>query len=327
MNEVIETVEERIYTADVTIEQRAEGDNPGVYFTGVGIVFNQPSRALYDPKKGNFIEVIEPGAVDEKTDVSEVLAVFNHDENRLLGTNHAGTLTFETTKTGVSVRILKPNTTVGNDCEEYVRRGDIRGMSFKFKVGKDRWEYKDNILYRFVEKISVLLDLSLVTRAAYLQTSINMAEETQKRSHSESVEETISRAFAASGKEKPKLSDTDQKFLTDLVTQLKTQIDFIAGAVPNLKDSRITRLAAGRLSDLLYSKSWMEEVLAEMAAPAETETPETLTDANRSVSETPEQPQTRSADSDTNTNTQSDEDPLAWFRAKNSTHRNSLNLC
>ncbi|UFH52559.1 HK97 family phage prohead protease [Spirosoma sp. KNUC1025] len=324
MSKPTTTVEQRFFQTNLTVETRSEGEGGGKFFVGTGIVFNQPSRPLYDQKRGVFREVILPGAIDEDTDLSEVLAVFNHDENRLLGANYSGTLTFAVSDTGVDVRILKPENSIGDDCEVWVQRGDIRGMSFKFYVAKDRWEVKDDVLYRYVEKITKLMDLSLVTRAAYLQTKIGV-EAATTRSYM-GGEEADTRALYLSAQKKADLSDSDQAFLTGLVAQIKTQIDFVAKAIPGLTNVAVKRLAAGRLSDLVYSQSWMEEVLAEIQKPAESETPEATTDEDRQADETGEAAEIRSAEEESNPtdNNQPEKRSLEWYILKNRNHRNSL---
>lgn len=326
-------IEERLYKTTVSIEERAEADGGGTFFEGEGIVYDQPSRPLYDSKKGAFIEVIEAGAVDADTDTSEVLAVFNHDENRLLGANYSGTLVFNSTKTGVSVRIEKPDNTVGNDCEVWVRRGDIRGMSFKFKVGKDRWEQKDGLLFRYISKISHLLDLSLVTRAAYVQTSIDMAAAPVTRSaYSPEIAESRMMMSGRSAKGTTGINDTDKTFLDGMIGQFQGQIEFISQAIPTLTDNRIKELAASRLSGLIYSQNWFEEVKAELETPPAQEVPEmepTEIDSARSADEVTTETGTeeRSASPKENTQDHSQGDPLAWYKAKNKLHYNSLQSC
>lgn len=332
MSEVIATVEERLYKTIVTVEERAADQGGGKFFLGTGIVFNQPSRFLYDEKRGRFKEIIEPEAIDEDTDLSEVLAVFNHDENRLLGANYSGTLTFKSTEKGVEVRILKPENTVGNDCEVWVNRGDIRGMSFKFYVGKDRWETKDGVLYRYVEKISKLMDLSLVTRAAYLQTTIDMSATT--RSYTGAMtEHAATRGMYI--REKKQLNENDQAFLTGLMGQFQTQIDYVSQAISKLSDSNVKRLAAERLSSLIYNQSWIEETIAELTE-AQPETAGTQTEEGRGTEETGETaveqpiietPETRSTEPLENTQTGDEGHSLERFKAKNQAHRNSLSLC
>lgn len=315
-------IEERLYRTTLTLEERAtDAGGKAVFFEGQGIVFNQPSRPLYDERKGAFIEYIEPGAIDENTDTSEVLAVFNHDENRLLGANYSGTLRFVTTDTAVSVTIRKPENSVGNDCAEWVRRGDIRAMSFKFVVGSDRWEVKDNVTYRYVEKIARLLDLSLVTRAAYQQTTIDMAARAYRPAPVPTAPPTAVEARSET-RAPTMLSPTDSAFLAGLISQYQQQITAIAGAIATLTDNRVKQLAASRLSDLIYGESWLAEMLAEMSEPPAPETPETELAGAETNAPTPDtNAEIRQPDS---------ESPAAstgWYRAKNNIHFKTLLPC
>ncbi|WP_191908732.1 HK97 family phage prohead protease [Larkinella humicola] len=248
----MDLIEQRIYVTDIGIETRSVEEGGGIEFVGLGIPFNKPSRLLLHKDKGPFIEVIEPTAMDG-CDVSEVLAVFNHDENRLLGANYSGTLRFETTPEGVKFRILKPHNSIGIDCAEWVRRGDIRGNSFKYTTAKDRWQRINGVLYRFVEKFKALLDLSLVTRAAFLQTSVSV--DAAQRSY-EAWEEA---------------------------------------------ETRSTETTPGT------------ETETEETAPESTDE----SDLNR----VPIDPNT------TPTDQRSVGDELAWYKAKNRAHQNSLSLC
>lgn len=167
------TIEQRSYEALITIEEsRAEGDTAGPdYFDGEAIVFGKPSELLYSDKYGFFIEVIERSALDN-TDMSGVVATHEHDKSRLLGSTYGNTLTMTVTDTGLKVRIQKPNTTVGNDCYESVRRGDLRFMSFRQIVGTDRWEMRAGTKYRFITGITKLRDVTLTCEPAYRQTAV-----------------------------------------------------------------------------------------------------------------------------------------------------------
>ncbi|CCH54477.1 hypothetical protein BN8_03651 [Fibrisoma limi BUZ 3] len=335
-------LEKRLYQTELVVEERAadEGGSSKVFFRGMAIVYDKPSRMLYHKEKGPFVEVIERGAVDENTDLAEVLAVFNHDENRLLGANYSGTLRFDKTDEGVSVIIEKPNNTVGNDCEEWVRRGDIRGMSFKFFVAKDRWEMKGEVLHRYVEKISKIMDLSLVTRAAYLQTSVDMAEAgtATTRSMADGPDAALTRGYWHSETKLGPVSDTDKAFLADLITQLQSQIDLIAKAIAGITDNRIKQLAASRLSDAVYVQNWIQEVQAELlAAEAETSGADgamASAKQQRSATEAPDGKPSEVPTNEVPTNQEPakqepearsvEGDPLEWFKRKNSLHRNSL---
>ena len=66
-----------------------------------------------------------------------------------------------------------PNTSLGDELLEGLRRGDITTSSFAFTVGKDRWEKRDDGSYlRTIVSIQELFDVSPVYRAAYDATSV-----------------------------------------------------------------------------------------------------------------------------------------------------------
>ena len=67
-----------------------------------------------------------------------------------------------------------PNTTVGNDVLELIRRGDVFGCSFAFTYAKDgvRDEKKDGQNLRTVIKMDSIHDFSIVVDPAYLGTYV-----------------------------------------------------------------------------------------------------------------------------------------------------------
>lgn len=141
-------------------------------FKGRAVVFDSWSDDL-----GGFKEIIQPGAWNG-VDVSRALAVFNHKEDNLLGSYEAGTLRIDSKEDGVYVEIDKADTTISRDCSEWVARGDVKGMSFKFQVSPEgeKWRFNEteNVYECTITKISRVLDISLVTRAAYGETNVKM---------------------------------------------------------------------------------------------------------------------------------------------------------
>jgi HK97 family phage prohead protease len=162
--------EERSYKATVKWEQRAieqETEQRG-FFKGHSIVFNQMSEDL-----GDFIEIIDRSALDS-VDSEECIAVFNHNENYILGSSEGGTLTLRNDEIGIYTEIQDGTTTVHNNCREWVKRGDLRGMSFKFSDTESDWVYNEEkkMMYRTIKRIGKLWDVSLVARPAYRQTDV-----------------------------------------------------------------------------------------------------------------------------------------------------------
>ena len=79
-----------------------------------------------------------------------------------------------------------PNTTVGNDVLEMIRRGDVFGCSFAFTYAKDgvRDEKKDGQNLRTVIKMDSIHDFSIVVDPAYLGTYV-----VTKRAFEDTVED------------------------------------------------------------------------------------------------------------------------------------------
>ena len=122
---------------------------------------------------GWFRERIAPGAFTESIGKDDVRALFNHDENFILGRNTAGTLTMREDERGLYVEIDPPDTQVARDLVTSIERGDISQMSFGFQTIKDSWETEENAAkdLRTLEKVK-LWDVSPVTFPAYQETDV-----------------------------------------------------------------------------------------------------------------------------------------------------------
>lgn len=141
---------------------------------GRAIVFDSYSNNL------GFYEKINRSAItQELIDNSDIVFNYNHDPNKVLARrrNGKGSLDVELREDGVYFSFETPNTTLGNDLLEQVKRGDISTCSFCFTVsqeeGAQKWEKRDGVMYREILKIDGLYDLSAVTYEAYSDTSIN----------------------------------------------------------------------------------------------------------------------------------------------------------
>ena len=141
---------------------------------GRAIVFDSYSNNL------GFYEKINRSAVtQELINHSDIIFTFNHDPNQLLARfrNGGGSLDVQLREDGVYFSFDIPNTTLGNDIYELIKRGDISNCSFCFTVSDDansqKWEKRDGKMYREILKIDGLYDLSAVTYPAYSDTDIN----------------------------------------------------------------------------------------------------------------------------------------------------------
>ena len=110
----------------------------GVRLSGRAVCFNEVSEVLYDPKNHRYFrEVIAPGAITQDlVDGSDIKLLVDHDRNRMLARrrNGGGSLSVEVREDGVWFGCDRPDTTLGHDMWELVRRGDYSQMSFAFTV-------------------------------------------------------------------------------------------------------------------------------------------------------------------------------------------------
>lgn len=188
------SVERRTFDLDsVRVEERDDGT---FRISGHGAVFDRLSENL-----GGFVEKIARGAFSKSIKQDDVRALFNHDENHVLGRNVAGTLALEEDEQGLKFTIDAPPTTWAKDLAISMKRGDITQASFAFNVDKkgEEWRKAEGGLWeRTINEVARLWDVSVVTFAAYPQTDaavrslrLVMAQEPEEpdHEHSEQAEE------------------------------------------------------------------------------------------------------------------------------------------
>ncbi|HXX20514.1 MAG TPA: HK97 family phage prohead protease [Candidatus Acidoferrum sp.] len=130
---------------------------------------------------GDFLERVDRHCFDKSlTRGDKVIATVGHDPNRVIGSTKNKTLALTTDERGLRSDIVLPNTSVGRDILENVRRGDVGEMSFGFQVegddGED-WDWTDDPddrsqrIRRRTLKNCRLLDVALTPQPAYDNTS------------------------------------------------------------------------------------------------------------------------------------------------------------
>lgn len=125
-----------------------------------------------------FYETIERGALDGVVERSDVFALLNHSLDRgvLARSNRGrGSLSLEVDERGLKYRFTIPDTAVGKELAENLRRGEIDSSSFGFTVDEDKWEKRDDGIWsRRIIRIAELFDVSPVYHAAYSATSVSL---------------------------------------------------------------------------------------------------------------------------------------------------------
>lgn len=164
--------------AELSIETRANGTQ---VLTGYAAVYNRFSLPLREGGS-SFREIILPGAFDKilnrQRGKQDVVALLNHDSNLILGRTASGTLELSSDDKGLRYTVTPPDTQVGRDTMELVRRRDLRGSSFAFAVEPkhEQWTSDDEGAVRQIREVSLLADVSVVLTPAYPASSVTVAQ-------------------------------------------------------------------------------------------------------------------------------------------------------
>lgn len=142
---------------------------------GYAVKWNTLSKPM-KTKHGAFVEEFDKRAFDESLDKDTQLVLYGHDQNRILGRTDNATAEFRSDDVGLYLSVTLPNTTLGRDTFEEVRRKDIGGMSVGFGAPKDKFsKTNDGIIKRTITKAR-LFETSLVTVPAYDSSSVDVAK-------------------------------------------------------------------------------------------------------------------------------------------------------
>lgn len=157
---------------ELMIESRADGR---AAIVGYAAVYNRLSLDL-----GGFREEILPGAFDKilsrQRGKGDVVALFNHDSNIVLGRSSSGTLELSSDDKGLKYVVTPPVSRA--DVLELIQRRDVRGSSFAFTVDKGGESFRpgdDGKAVRQIREVSGLYDVGPVLVPAYPQTSAAVA--------------------------------------------------------------------------------------------------------------------------------------------------------
>ncbi|MCU1590034.1 MAG: peptidase [Frankiales bacterium] len=168
------TLERRFWTQPVEIRAGADGTADAI--GGYAAVFNKLSQNL-----GGFVEEIDPGAFTRDLEGTDVVCLFNHDENLVVG------------RTGVNLVLQVDDTGLDYRCVPYlddptavslvskVRNGLVTQSSFGFYCDEDDWGWTEQgfPLRRVLR--ARLADVSPVTRPAYLDATTGLRSLSEAR--------------------------------------------------------------------------------------------------------------------------------------------------
>jgi len=166
-------IQRRTFTAEL----RAVGDEYALI--GYAAMFNNLSKDL-----GGFREKISPGAFTRSLrEGADVMCLFNHAVDNVLGRTKSGTLTLSEDDRGLKYRCqLDRSNPLHQQVYASIKRGDISTCSFAFTVpvGGDLWEgaRDSDSAYQLRTLLDVdLIDCSPVTYPAYDNTAVGARQE------------------------------------------------------------------------------------------------------------------------------------------------------
>lgn len=159
-----QTVEKRFNKVEI------RADDGGKKFVGRAVVYNEPSNLIY----GQFREELLPGCFSDSLSAGrDVYCSIDHDMNRLLGRQSAGTLILKPDERGIEVEVPIPEYSYAKDLTLAIQRRDLTGMSFIFDVLDDDWSMKDGKRHRVVKKAD-LYEVAFVFFPAYPETEAGL---------------------------------------------------------------------------------------------------------------------------------------------------------
>ena len=155
---------------ELVVETRSDGR---AAIVGYAAVYNRLSLDL-----GGFREEILPGAFDRILSKrgKDVVALFNHDSNIVLGRSSSGTLELSSDDKGLKYVVTPPVSRA--DVLELIQRRDVRGSSFAFTVEPKNESFRtgeDGKAIRQIREVSGLYDVGPVLNPAYPSTSASVA--------------------------------------------------------------------------------------------------------------------------------------------------------
>lgn len=155
--------------AGLALEERSDSGDESPRLVGYAALFDVETNLA-----GVFREKIARGAFVEAIGKSDIHALFNHDDNIVLGRMKSGTLSVAEDEKGLKVSIIPPDTQDARDLLVKMKRGDIDQMSFQFTMagGKQSWDDSIEPPLRTIEKVGELYDVSVVTRGQYPDTEV-----------------------------------------------------------------------------------------------------------------------------------------------------------
>lgn len=182
--------EKEIRSISSNLELRSFDGSEKEVVTGYALKFNRWSSVL----GGWFKEIIDQRALDQ-ADMSNVVALFNHDESKVLARTGVN-LKLDVDDIGLRFEFTPNGTTYAKDLVENIRSGIITQCSFAFTISQDsdseEWrDGDDGIMERRINRFDKIYDVSAVTIPAYPDTDVVVGARSKELAESISQQKVI----------------------------------------------------------------------------------------------------------------------------------------
>lgn len=176
--------EKEIRQITTELEIRSVQDDGQEFIEGYALKFERWS----EPLGWGFKEIISRSALDN-TDLSDVVALFNHSMNHPLARNSVesgvGSLSLEIDNIGLKFRFTPTDTSYAKDLMANMRAGVVDKCSFAFYLDRndpnaDEWRWVEDSGKEYDERrinnIAKVGDISIVVQPAYKDTESVVSE-------------------------------------------------------------------------------------------------------------------------------------------------------
>lgn len=153
------------------VRAAAEGEEKSYEVSGYATTFND-EYVLFESDGIQYKEQILADAIDENTDLSDVIFVKDH-EGTVFARTRNNTLVLEKDEHGLKVRADMSKTPTAREAFEEIAAGMYDQMSFAFTVDDDEYDSTNHL--RTIRHIKKLYDTSFVSFPANPGTDIGVA--------------------------------------------------------------------------------------------------------------------------------------------------------
>lgn len=171
-------------TEDIEAREDEEGNKT---VSGYALKWDKKSKVLGYFYK--FREQFERGAFLDSLKEDEQKYLWAHDSSQVLGRVKNDTLRLKEDDTGLHFELDLPNTTLGNDAYESIKRGDVDGVSVGFTNPDDHIEeFDDDIPLRTIKKAK-LIEISATAFPAYPDSQVSARGYDRMKEHDNEMRE------------------------------------------------------------------------------------------------------------------------------------------